>query len=173
MRYAHLAYLAFVLSVATCLIAQAQEPVAPQKAVQPEGITAAFTGRLSVLYSFKPDADPATQSLEVAGKDLSMATVEAGGTTIHLDWSRSHKIRNELLFSSSDFGDGGPASSVQAKVTGQMVFKRSKELAARVTPAGVTADTPVPVVIVESIKIQFIGSDGKPRGSDRKLVTAD
>ena len=109
-----------------------------------------------------------------------MATVESGGTTIHLDWSRSPKIRNELLDSSrlGDgrlwFGDGGPNPTVQAKITGRMVFKPAKELGGyRRIPAGVTDDTPVPVVIVESIKVQFVRSDGSPHGPGRKLVTVD
>lgn len=174
MRYAALACLAFSLCGVTSWVARAQEPVAVREAVQADGITAAFTGRLSILYRFKPDADPATQFLEVAAKDLRIATVEAGGTTIHLDWSRSDKIRRELIASSGAFGDGGPASSVQARVTGRMVFKPSKGLGGdRVIPKGVTDDTPVPVVIVESLKIQLVGSDGRPRGAERKVVTAE
>ena len=173
MRSTVLTCLAFALCQAACVVAQALEPVASPKPVQLDGITVAFTGRLGILYAFKPDADPATQFLEVAANDLRMATVEAGGTTIHLDWNQSDKIRNELLFAAGDSGDGGPNPGVQAKVTGRMVFKPSKELVYRVTPAGVTDDTPVPVVIVESIKLQFIGSDGKPRGPARKAVAAD
>jgi hypothetical protein len=173
MRYAVFTNLAFGGCLAISLVAQAQGPVAYPKAIQPDSITVAFSGRLSTLCRLKPDADPATQSREVAARDLKIAAVEAGGTTIHLDWSRSQKIHNELILSSVDFGDGGPNSGVQATVTGRMVFKPSKEVAYRVTPAGVTDDAPVPVVIVESLKIQFIGSDGKPRGPERKLVTAD
>ena len=173
MRYPVLNTFAFCVYVAMSLVAQAQAPISCQKTVQTDAITVAFTGRLSIVWRLKPDADPTTQFCELAARDLVIATVEAGGTTIHLDWSRSQKIVNELLYSSMDFGDGGPNPSVQAKVTGRMVFKPSKELAGRITPAGVTDDAPVPVVIVESIKIEFSGSNGKPRGLDRKLVTAD
>ena len=173
MRLVVVACLALALCGAPRRVLDAHEPTAHPDAVAPEGIVVVLNGPLSVGGTFKPDADPVTQFLEVAAKDLTIATVEAGGTTIHLDWSRSPKIRNELLASSSWVGDGGPNPAVHAEVTGRMVFKRSKELTNRVVPAGVTDDTPVPVVIVESIKVQFVRSNGKPYGPARKLVTAD
>jgi len=174
MRSTLLACLAFGLFAATCCIVKSQEPAASRDAVAPGKITVAFSGPLLAMSSLKPRADPAMQALKVAAQDLRMATVKAGGTSIYLDWSRSHKIRNELLASSLWFGDGGPNATIHAKVTGWMVFKPSKELGGyRVVPAGVTDDTPVPVVMVESIQIQFMGSDGKPRGEARKVVTAD
>ncbi len=173
MRSTLLACLAFSVCAATCCIVKSQEPASSTDAVPPSGITVAFSGPLYVMTTLKPDIDPARLFLDVAAQDLKMATVDSGGTTVHLDWSRSDKLRDELIAPSSWFGDGGPNSKVHATVTGRMVFKPSKELAYRVISAGVTDATPVPVVIVESIKIQFVRSDGKPFGPARKLVTAD
>lgn len=157
---------------ATCLVGQAQRPIAAAKADQ-TGITVAFSGRLDIGAWLKPDADPATQLFEVAAHDLNSAAVESGGTMIWLDWNQSHKICNELLSSSKYFGDGGPNPSVQAMVSGRMVFKPLKEVARHILPPSVTDDTPVPVVMVESIQIQFVRSDGKHYGDARNVVTAD
>lgn len=161
------------LCPATCLVAQAQRPIAATKADQHDGITVAFSGRLDIGALLKPDADPATQLLEVAAYDLKSAAVESGGTMIWLDWNQSHKIRNEILSSIKYFGDGGPNPSVQAKVSGRMVFKPLKEIAHHLQPTGVRDETPVPVVMVESIQIQFMRSDGKPYGDPRNVVTAE
>ena len=171
----HTVLTCFVLSAlcpATSLVAQAQRPIAATKADH-DGITVAFSGRLDIGALLKPDADPATQLLEVAAYDLKSAAVESGGTMIWLDWNQSHKIRNELLSSIKYFGDGGPNPSVQAKVSGRMVFKPLNEIAHHLQPTGVRDETPVPVVMVESIQIQFTRSDGKPYGNPRNVVTAE
>ena len=173
MRSTLLACLAFGICAATCGLLKSEEPTRPADVVPPSTITVALSGRLQVMTALKPDIDPAQLFPDVVAQDLGMATVDSGGTKIHLDWSRSEKIRDELMAPLSWFGDGGPNPTVHATVTGVMVFKPSKELAYRVVPAGVTDATPVPVVIVESIKIQFVRSDGKPFGPARKLVKAD
>jgi hypothetical protein len=122
MRYSFFAILSFALCGAASMVVQAQAQNASAKSVQNDTITVAFNGRLSTFCRLKPDADPATRIREVTARELKIATVEAGGATIHLDWSRSRKILNELIFSSLDLGDGGPNPSVQAKITGQRVW---------------------------------------------------
>ena len=127
-------------------------------------------GGLSVSATLKPGSRPQDD----AACELTSATVHAGGTVIELDWSRSNKIRDELLW--WRLPRHGDLRQVQAEVTGRMIFKPSKELGGdRTIPAGVSDDTPVPVVIVESLKVQLVGVDGTRRGPqhDRKRVTAD
>ena len=97
-----------------------------------------------------------------------------GGTEIALDWSKSDKIRKELLW--WRLPRHGDLRTVQAEVTGRMIFKPSRDLGTnRTVPAGVTDGTPVPVIVVQSLKIQLVGPDGEPKGPqyDRERVTFD
>lgn len=117
-------------------------------------------------YTAEPGADE---------ERLTSATITAGGTIVYVDWSRSQRISRELLWWS--IPRAGDIRGPHAKVTGRMVFKPLGELNQRtiVLPQGVSANTPVPVVVVESIKVYLAGPDGKPRGPqpDRGVVEAE
>ena len=175
MRYSILALLIMTVCATIGLAGDLSTTSRPTEQPSLDGITVHLAGPLRTSFSFNPDADPAAQFKEVAAKELEAASVKAGGTTIHLDWSRSDKIRDELLWWSVPHH--GDVRIVQAEVTGQMVFKPLRELDQTIqfAQAGVSADTPVPVVIVESIKVQLVGPDRKPGGPqpNRELVTAE
>ena len=127
-------------------------------------------GNLSIGTTLKSGSRPQDEG----ACELISATIHAGGTEIALDWSKSDKIRKELLWwrlpRHSDF------RTVQDEVTGRMIFKPSKELGTnRTIPAGVTDNTPVPVIVVESLKIQLVGPAGKRKGPqhDRERIKSD
>ena len=127
-------------------------------------------GRLSVTTAVEPGGRPQDD----AACELTSATVHAGGTVIELDWSRSDRIRDELLW--WRLPRHGDLRQVQAEVTGRMVFMPSRDLGGdRTVPAGVSGGTSVPVVIVESLEVQLVGLDGKRRGPqhDRERAIAD
>lgn len=57
---------------------------------------------------------------DLSARTLTDADVIAGGTTIHLDWSRSSRIRDELLWWT--IPRAGDARSPYAEVTGLLNF---------------------------------------------------
>ena len=125
-----------------------------------------LSGSLSTTFTSEHDADD---------MQLISAAITAGGTVVYLDWSGSSRIRSELLWWS--IPRAGDYRGPHADVTGRMVFKPFSELnqKAITVPHGVSANTPVPVVVVESIKVYLAASDGKPRGRqpDRGVVEAE
>lgn len=124
-----------------------------------------FSGPLELGSSMSADAD----SQDLSARTLTDADVIAGGTSIHLDWSRSSRIRDELLWWT--IARAGDARSPYAEVTGHLRFMPLKELdqSAKVMPPGVSPDTPVPVVVVETIQFslrsQVEGSVGLNRSA--------
>lgn len=175
MRISIVSSLGLVFGGMVCLANEAHTPIWATREAPAHSIKVQFSGPLSTSFVVKPDADPASQFREEAAKALTSATITAAGTIIYLDWSQSHKIRNELLWWS--IPRAGDIRGPHAEVTGRMLFKPLKELdqTTLIIPRGVSADTPVPVVIVESIRVRLAGPDGKPRGPqpDRELVTVE
>ena len=105
---------------------------------------------------------------DLSARTLIDADVIAGGTTIHLDWSQSSRIRDDLLWWTIErTGDG---RSPYAEVTGHLKFMPLNELdqSAKVVPPGVSPDTPVPVVVVETIRVRLAFPDGTIRGPQPK-----
>lgn len=171
MRNPVVAYVAVLCSGMACLAEDAHRPIGAVSPVQPNTIAVQLSGPLSTVFVVRSDADPASQSSDVAAQELKLATITAGGTTVHLDWSRSPKIGDELLWWSHP--RAGDSRGPHAEVTGQMVFKPFKVLDQFAVPA-VSPETRIPVVVVESIKGYLAGPDGKPRGPqpDRERVKA-
>lgn len=157
----------FMMCAWTACLGNAADEVPPQPRQAPTGaISVQLSGSLSTAFTIKPEADEG---------QLISATIFAGGTVIYLDWSRSPTIRRELLWWS--IPRAGDYREPHADVTGRMVFKPFNELDQRpiTVPHGVSASTPVPVVVIESIKVYLADSDGKPRGPqpDRGVVEAE
>lgn len=175
MRNPVAAYVAVLCSGVACLAEDAHRPVGAVSPVQPNTIAVQLSGSLSTVFVVRSDDHSASQSSDVAAQELKLATITAGGTTVHLDWSRSPKIGDELLWWSHP--RAGDSRGPHAEVTGQMVFKPYKELdqTFQIAQPGVTAETRVPVVVVESIRVYLAGPDGKSRGPqpDRERVTAE
>lgn len=148
------------ISIAACVgAAQADEAVAE---VSDGAIVVHLKGNLKVSTILKKGADPKSRPQDSFAWELSNATVEAGGTTIELDWNDCEAIRDELLWWRMD--RHGDLRIVQAEVTGRMTFKRSD---------GPSGQALVPVVGVESLKVQLVGFDGRPSGPQpRHLVKA-
>lgn len=94
---------------------------------------------------------------------LSAACVRAGDMEVMLDWGVRSDIRDELLWWS--VWRHADLRTVQAEVVGRMEFRPAKEVGgSRQQFAGISNETPVPVVVVESLAVQLVDSDGKPRG---------
>jgi|GEM_PF-5436823 len=134
-----------------------------------DAIDVKLSGQLSVGVS--------TEGPSIGGRmEFQTANIESAGTTIHLDVSRSEKIRDELVWWSKP--RTGDIRWPCAVVTGKMVFKPLKDVenAFQVVRPGITADTPVPVVVVESIQV-FLAYPGSSRPTgpqhNRKLIVAD
>jgi hypothetical protein len=127
-------------------------------------IAVKFSGPLELGSSMNADAD----FQDLSARKLTDADVIAGGTTIHLDWSRSSRIRDELLWWT--IPRAGDARSPYAEVTGHLKFMPLKDLdqSAKVVPPGVSPDTPVPVVVVETIRVRLAFPDGTIRGPQPK-----
>lgn len=155
MRYHIIPSFVLVCGWTICLADDAPNLPRPTCETLPDTIHVQFSGPLSTFFTLQTDADD---------ESLTSATITAAGTNIYLDWSRSPAIRRELLWWS--IPRAGDYRGPHAEVTGRMVFKPHKELDQRtvIVPAGVSANTPVPVVVVESIKVYLAGPDGKPRG---------
>jgi hypothetical protein len=138
-------------------------------AKSPHSIAVQFSGPLCVGVVSNGGVDLNTMK-------LASANVEVAGTIIHLDWVKSDKIRDELIWWS--LPRAGDIRGPHAAVTGTMVFKPLKEVREAVQPVrlGITLDTPVPVVVVESINV-YLARPGSatPSGPqhDRKLIEAD
>ena len=167
MRYAIVSSCVLAVGGAVCLADDNEVRQQPTGSTQSSAIDVKFSGRLTTSTVSKPGA--------AGPEELSSAEVHAAGTVVHLDWSRSQKIRDELLWWSVP--RAGDIRLPYAEVSGRMQFKPLRELdRAVLTPQrGVSADTPVPVVVVESIKVYLAGPDGRPRGSQpgRGLVQAE
>ncbi len=143
-------------------------PFAPDKAL--DSITVHFKGPLVVRPGLKPGARPQDDD----ACKLVGAYVSVGGTVIVLDWSKSKTIHDELLW--WRIFRHGDLRHHQAEVTGTMIFKPLKEFGEFMpVQPGISRDTPVPVVIVESLKVQLVGPNGKPQGKqfDRLPAIAD
>ncbi len=147
-----------VLFAENCGVAEIlPNPYVPDKALG--SIIVQFKGTLFITSEFQPGARPQDDD----ASKLVGAYVSVDGTVLALDWSKSKAIHDELFWWRNP--RHGDFRQVQAEVTGKMIFKPLKEIGGmRPVQAGVSSDTPVPVVIVESLKVQLVGSDGKPQG---------
>jgi len=127
------------------------------KGATTDAISVEFSGQLLTSTVSKPDS--------IEPEELASAEVVAAGTTIYLDWSKSDKIRDELLWWSTP--RAGDIRTPHAAVKGRMVFRPLK--------AGGSAETPVPIVVVDSIEVYLAGPDGRRRGPqpNRGIVVAE
>ena len=105
--------------------------------------------------------------------EVRAATVSAGGVDIILDWQDSKAIHDELLWwSTPRHGDANRI--VQAEISGLLVFKPHRDARGMIRPfTGLGEDTPVPVVLVDSLRIQLAHRrTGRPDGQqhDRPRV---
>lgn len=127
--------------------------------VKPGTINVRLKGDLAVVTS--------------GGRDqptLSSACVRAGDMEVMLDWGVRSDLHDELLWWSEPHH--ADTRTVQATVIGRMEFRPAKEVGGvRGQFAGISADTPVPVVVVESLSARLVGPDGKPRGPQPKRPT--
>ena len=74
-----------------------------------------------------------------AAEELSHVIVQAGGTDVSLNWSKSDAILDELFW--WRFPHAGDLRNAQAEVTGQMKFIPVKDLGRGFFPEGTAADT--------------------------------
>ncbi len=114
--------LVLAVSMVSCFSIADEEPAAikhRKREGSSQSIAVQFSGPLSVGVVTDERSDLSTSK-------LWSANVEIAGTTIHLDWGKSEKIRDELIWwSMPRAGDiRGPA----AAVTGKMVFRPLKEV---------------------------------------------
>jgi hypothetical protein len=168
-----------IISITAFVCVRADEPAEESLPVPLHGeMVVHLKGVLQVSTTLKAGADPNSRPQDDGAWELTNASVDAGGSVVNLDWNSCPAIRDALLWwRNLRHGD---LRVGQAEVTGRMTFRRSGDIGGisgdfggiRVTPFDVSEQTLVPVVVVESLKVQLVGPEGWPRGPqfDRELV---
>ena len=139
----------------------------PQVLASEGVVSVQLSGRLQSVWDTDAEGKPR----------LLFATVEAGGTKIAIDPNGCPLITSELLKFHNELG-GALISGIRAEVEGKMEFKPYSEIKEGKNKSGIPRklppDTIVPVVRVETLKIQVFPIGRRSRGvnRDRDMVTS-
>jgi hypothetical protein len=120
-------------------------------------------GYLMITSRLKADADPNSNPRDDSAHEVTNAQVMTGGMEVTLDWNGNEAIHDRLVFWRQFHH--GDFRSVQAEVTGDMKFVPAHEAGGGfVARPGFNRDSLVPVVVVDTLTVQLVAADGRPRG---------
>lgn len=115
-------------------------------------------GRLHNMSGRRPEGEP---------PQITNAHVFAAGHDVILDWSQSEEARR--ILSDWMMPRHGVISVKQAEIWGRMVFRPAGTASrVRMPDPGITEDTLVPVVIIESIEVRLVDPG---RSSFRSVIS--